>query len=79
MISIPPKYLKLDEEKSLQNETNGNNNSNTNGTTPIGQRGENNLPGFKPEHLLELQEKITKEILSTKLGENEMHELQVLL
>lgn len=38
---------------------------------------DDNPNGFKPEHLLELQEKITKEILSTKLKEDEMHELQV--
>lgn len=69
VISIPPK---IDEEKTLlQNET-------SNATTPIPPpRIENNSPGFKTEHLLELQEKITKEILSTKLNENEMHALQV--
>lgn len=65
---MPPK---IDEEKILQNET-------SNATTPIPpSRIENNSPGFKTEHLLELQEKITKEILSTKLNENEMHALQV--
>lgn len=68
VISVPPK---VDEEKLLQNDT-------TNATTPIPPtRVENNSPGFKTEHLLELQEKITKEILSTKLNENEMHALQV--
>lgn len=36
-----------------------------------------NTNKFKPEDLLELQEKITKEILNTKLQEKEMHELQV--
>lgn len=69
VISVPPKIL--DEEKLLQNDT-------SNATTPIPPtRVENNSPGFKTEHLLELQEKITKEILSTKLNENEMHALQV--
>lgn len=69
VISVPPK---IDEDKILnQNETN-------NATTPIPPpRIENNSPGFKTEHLLELQEKITKEILSTKLNENDMHALQV--
>lgn len=71
---MPPKFTKLDEEKATVNETNGNIN---NGSTPIAPRIDNTPTGFKPEHLLELQEKITKEILSTKLGENEMHELQV--
>lgn len=36
-----------------------------------------NAPSSKAEHLLELQEKITKEILSTKLAESEMNLLQV--
>lgn len=68
VITVPSK---IDEEKLLQNDTN-------NATTPIPPpRVENNSPGFKTEHLLELQEKITKEILSTKLNENEMHALQV--
>lgn len=71
VISVP-KYPKLDEDKFSRNETNANNNNATLGVL----RQENTSPGFKPEHLLELQEKITKEILSTKLGENEMHELQ---
>lgn len=74
VVSVPPKYTKLDEEKLPLNETNSNNN---NASTPISSRHDNTPSGFKPEHLLELQEKITKEILSTKLGENEMHELQV--
>lgn len=72
VVSVPPKYTKLDEDKMTLNETNSNN-----GSTPITSRPDNTPSGFKPEHLLELQEKITKEILSTKLGENEMHELQV--
>ncbi|XP_055318181.1 protein Wnt-5 isoform X2 [Sitodiplosis mosellana] len=73
VVSVPPKYTKLDDEKVTHNETNSNS---TNGSTPIIPRPDNTPTGFKPEHLLELQEKITKEILSTKLGENEMHELQ---
>lgn len=78
LVSIPSKYSKLDDDKSTQNETASNANGTTaTATTTITQRPEINTPGFKPEHLLELQEKITKEILSTKLGENEMHELQV--
>lgn len=36
-----------------------------------------NAPSSKAEHLLELQEKITREILSTKLAESEMNALQV--
>lgn len=38
-----------------------------------------NTPSLKAEHLLELQEKITREILSTKLAESEMNELQVIV
>lgn len=38
-----------------------------------------NTPSLKAEHLLELQEKITREILSTKLAESEMNELQVIM
>lgn len=72
VVSVPPKYPKLDDDKLPQNETTVNNNASTTIVRP-----ENAPPGFKPEHLLELQEKITKEILSTKLGENEMQELQV--
>lgn len=72
VVSVPPKYPKLDDEKLPLNETSANNNASA---TIV--RTENTPPGFKPEHLLELQEKITKEILSTKLGENEMQELQV--
>lgn len=71
VVSIPSKYPIVHDENSLQNETRSNINAS------IIQRSEINSPGFKPEHLLELQEKITKEILSTKLGESEMHELQV--
>lgn len=85
LVSVPSKYTKLDDDKSnAQNETatnvNGTNtpsSSSSTTTTAHTQRPEIGSPGFKPEHLLELQEKITKEILSTKLGENEMHELQV--
>lgn len=82
LVSVPPKYPKLDDNKSdgdQRNETNnGSENSNVSSSTmPIPINRDDNPNGFKPEHLLELQEKITKEILSTKLQENEMHELQV--
>ena len=70
LVSVPPKYPKLDE-KLL------NANNDTEHTVATGINREDNPNGFKPEHLLELQEKITKEILSTKLQEDEMHELQV--
>lgn len=68
---MPPK---LDDDKPLQNDTVT---GNSNATTSIPPHADNSASGFKPEHLLELQEKITKEILSTKLDENTMHELQV--
>lgn len=42
------------------------------------ENGNNNNNGpIKPEDLLELQEKITKEILSSKLDESDMQDLQV--
>lgn len=71
LVSIPPKYPKLDEK--LLNELAAND---TDDSTAA-NRDDNPSGGFKPEHLLELQEKITKEILSTRLQESEMQELQV--
>lgn len=83
LVSVPPKYPKLDDDKLIADQrkdsNDGSENSSVSSTTtslPINR--DDNPNGFKPEHLLELQEKITKEILSTKLQENEMHELQVL-
>lgn len=70
LVSIPPKYPKLDEK--LLGEGNDTDESNA---SPANR--DDNPNGFKPEHLLELQEKITKEILNTRLQENEMQELQV--
>lgn len=77
LVSIPPKHPKLDDDKfpTDRNDTNNNNENDSSTVTAINR--EDNPNGFKPEHLLELQEKITKEILSTKLREDEMHELQV--
>lgn len=71
LVSVPQKYPKIDEKllDATINETDATRNNNEN---------ENENPNkFKPEDLLELQEKITKEILSTKLQEKDMHELQV--
>lgn len=69
LISIPPKYPKIDEKLLTEN------NDTDESAATINR--DDNPNGFKPEHLLELQEKITKEILSTRLQENEMQELQV--
>lgn len=83
LVSVPPKYPKLDDDKLVADQRNESNNGTANGnvssstTTSLPINRDDNPNGFKPEHLLELQEKITKEILSTKLQENEMHELQV--
>lgn len=85
LVSVPPKYPKLDDDKLGADQHNESNNGSENGnvssssstTTSLPINRDDNPNGFKPEHLLELQEKITKEILSTKLQENEMHELQV--
>lgn len=52
-------------------QNNALNGESNNGSTP------QNASGSKAEHLLELQEKITREILSTKLAESEMNALQV--
>lgn len=84
LVSVPPKYPKSDDDKLAPDQRNESNNGTENGnvsstTTAIPINRDDNPNGFKPEHLLELQEKITKEILSTKLQENEMHELQVLI
>lgn len=73
LVSVPPKYQNVDNEKP-NNDTEKAKDSNT--STTKGHN-EHSATLVKPEHLLELQEKITKEILSTKLEENEMHELQV--
>lgn len=70
LVSIPPKYPKINE-KILSDV----NDTDVNAGSVINR--DENPTGFKPEHLLELQEKITKEILSTKLKESEMQELQV--
>lgn len=70
LVSIPPKYPKLNEK--LLGDAND---TDENAGSAINR--DENPSGFKPEHLLELQEKITKEILSTKLQESEMQELQV--
>lgn len=87
LVSVPPKHPKLDDDKLQADQRNESNNGSENSnvsnssssstTTSIPINRDDNPNGFKPEHLLELQEKITKEILSTKLQENEMHELQV--
>lgn len=69
LVSIPPKYPKLDEKLLTEN------NDTDESMATINR--DDNPNGFKPEHLLELQEKITKEILGTRLQENEMQELQV--
>lgn len=61
-------------DAKTQNDTTNKNNSNE---STENRHMEHAASGFKPEHLLDLQEKITKEILSTKLGKNEMEELQV--
>lgn len=50
---------------------------NTTNDTTDGDAINENPNKFKPEDLIELQEKITKEILSTRLQEEEMHDLQV--
>lgn len=71
LVSVPLKYPKLDEK--LLSELTAND---TDESTAV-NRDDNPSSGFKPEHLLELQEKITKEILGTRLKESEMHELQV--
>lgn len=71
---MPPKFPKIDDDKLTAEQRND---TNENNTTPMPINRDDNPNGFKPEHLLELQEKITKEILSTKLKEDEMHELQV--
>lgn len=68
LISIPLKYPKIEEKlfgEEMNETSDSSNNSNSNSP-------------FKPEDLLELQEKITKEILSSKLQEKEMQELQVI-
>lgn len=77
-MSIPPKYPKLDDDK-LPNERHNDteNQRSIDKQNSDGINRDDNPNGFKPEHLLELQEKITKEILSTRLKEEEMHELQV--
>lgn len=72
---MPPKFHKVDNEKSNNDTAKG---KDTNAAQPTKDHIEHSSPIVKPEHLLELQEKITKEILSTKLEENEMHELQVI-
>lgn len=66
LVSVP-QNPKIDE-KLL-----GQTNESTNESEQINE----NPNKFKPEDLIELQEKITKEILSTRLQEEEMHELQV--
>lgn len=71
LVSVPLKYPKLDEK--LLSELTAND---TDESTAV-NRDDNPSSGFKPEHLLELQEKITKEILGTRLKESEMQELQV--
>lgn len=48
-----------------------------NGEANNGSTSQPLAPSSKAEHLLELQEKITREILSTKLAESEMNALQV--
>lgn len=71
LVSVP-QNSKIDE-KLLEsiNDTNSGSDGSGGGSTS------ENSNKFKPEDLIELQEKITKEILSTKLQEKEMHELQV--
>lgn len=73
-MSVPPKYPKLDDDKLPSDRHNDTDNQ----RETDGINRDDNPNGFKPEHLLELQEKITKEILSTRLKEEEMHELQVI-
>lgn len=74
LVSVPPKFPKIDDDKLAAEHRND---TAENGTAAMPINRDDNPNGFKPEHLLELQEKITKEILSTKLKEDEMHELQV--
>lgn len=71
---MPPKFPKIDDDKLAAEHRND---TAENGTAAMPINRDDNPNGFKPEHLLELQEKITKEILSTKLKDDEMHELQV--
>lgn len=69
IVSVPPKHKKFDLNQSSGNAQN---------VSASSAKDSDSSTGFKAEHLLELQEKITKEILSTKLEEKEMHRLQVM-
>lgn len=73
LVSVPPKIPK--EFDGLGG--NGSDTTRSEGGSDDEKIKEQSMNKFKPEDLLELQEKITKEILSTKLQEKEMHELQV--
>ena len=78
LVSVPPKH-KLDDNFNILNSTFNSTTATANSSVSDSNKSGNseNSPNFKSEDLIELQEKITKEILNSKLQEKEMLELQV--